>query len=334
MTTLLIGGAGYIGAHTYEALIEEGEDVIILDNLSTGFLQRISPRGRFYRADIMNEGLLKTILSENKIETVIHLAASKSVRESLSNPLKYYANNISGTISLLKSLKGTTVKNLILASSCSVLGDGNSTIGFSEKPKSPYGISKMACENLCKDIAVELKLNIAILRYFNVIGCSEFTLACDLAEDAVLPNFIRKLKNGSVLEIHEQELSELENLQTRDYVDVRDVARANLAILDLLRTTNENLCCNVSSGKPVNLFEILKSLGDCVNERIEFECIGRNENESYQIWCSIDSVLEELGWRPKYNLMDSIHSQYEVMTRDWELIIQKTTMTDLPNRKS
>jgi UDP-glucose 4-epimerase len=315
---LITGGAGYIGSHIVEALVRRNVEVLVLDNLSTGLAQRLPEGVKIFVEDIRNTSLVTDILKANKVNTIIHLAASKSARESIQRPLKYYDNNLSGTISLLNALRESPVETLVLASSCSVLGDGNNQEGFSQNPNNPYGKSKQFTEIICEDVAKEFGIKLGILRYFNVVGCSNFTWACDVAKDSVIPNFIRKIKTQEMLRIFESSGQDYKNMQVRDYVDVRDVAEAHLKVLDFLKTSEENLVCNVSSGKPLNLVQLISLLKIIVSQNIEAEYVGRVEGDSNQIWCGVDQVLTELGWSPKFSIKESIEAQYQSMNHYWQ----------------
>ena len=174
---LVLGGAGYIGSHTVYELIEAGKDVVVVDNLETGFRAAVHPEAKFYEGDIRNRVFIDSVFDKENIDGVIHFAAFALVEESVQNPSKYYRNNIYGTLNLLDTMIKHNVKRIVFSSTCATYGDIFEQTPIDEKhpqnPINPYGYSKLAVERIMDDYDKAYKLKSIRLRYFNVAGADE-----------------------------------------------------------------------------------------------------------------------------------------------------------------
>ena len=184
---LVTGGAGYIGSHTTHALIESGFDVVIVDDLSTGFTRLIHPSAKFYNSTVLDTETICDILTQNEISGVIHFAAKIIIPESIKMPIEYYKNNTLGTLSMLEACKMASVKNFVFSSTAAVYGNASTEPVEESKhctPLNPYGFSKYFSEQIIQDSEIDFGLKSIILRYFNVAGASESLKYGQLSKDA------------------------------------------------------------------------------------------------------------------------------------------------------
>lgn len=311
MTSWLItGGAGYIGSHVIRELINEGNQVVVVDNLSTGFKERIPEMVSFYKLDCKDKKSLVKIATKHKIEGIIHLAAYKHARESLLFPLKYWDNNINAMLGVLSLVETGIVNRFVLSSSCSVYGSNPNTTEYSPlNPKSPYGYTKLVCERMLQDLAKVHDCTYSILRYFNIIGCGDFNLAQDTSSQCLVPRIFEKFKSGSPIEIYGKGLPTRDGTPIRDYLDVRDLAMAHTLIAKNLKKGMEVI--NISSGRPTTVMEIVSSainVTGLVGHEINF--LEQNSADPSEIWGVTSNILLTHGWKAKRDLSDSLQSHW------------------------
>ena len=311
---LVTGGLGYIGSHTIVELIKNGYDPIIIDNLNNSYIQTIDKikhitgeQVLLYMDDIKDTKLLDFFFRANKIDSVIHFAAYKSVSESNLSPLEYYDNNVNGTISLLKSMKSNNVKNIIFSSSCTVYGSPDSypvdEMCEIKKAESVYGKTKQMCE----DILISQKdINYVILRYFNPIGAyptSELYENPKLNLNNIVPAIIKSIKTGEKFKIYGNDYNTKDGTAIRDYININDLAIAHVKSLDI----KENKIFNIGSGSGYTVLEIVncfKKYGIDIN----YEICERRDGDVEAIYADITKAKNELNWEPLYTLDDSIKS--------------------------
>lgn len=185
---LIVGGAGYIGSHVARSFGKSGNEIVLLDDLSTGLRRRISPHQTFVEMDARDTRGLIEVISNYKITGIVHLAALRQARESFIKPIDYWTRNVGVTLSIAEAVKNTNIQKLVYSSSCSVYGDSSEVDRkTSLKPVSPYGKTKLVGEEILQDLLLEKKVGIGILRYFNVIGCSDIEPLFDETSGALLP---------------------------------------------------------------------------------------------------------------------------------------------------
>ncbi len=309
-TVLVTGGAGYIGAEVSRRLLQQGNQVIIIDNLSTGDSRRIPEGATFFNIDISEKEIVAEIFQNNEIESVFHFAAYKQARESNLNPAKYWENNVLKFIKFMGIASQTSCKNFILSSSCSVYGNGGVvTTKTPLAPVSTYGRTKQVSEEIAVDYA-GANMNVVALRYFNVIGSSEQAFGGDYSSSCILPSLFRKVRNFEPFEINGLDFPTEDGTAVRDYVDVRDLARAHLYALKL-SAGGFSGPLNVSTGKPVSVLQILESFRNISREKMELIERGRNFADPAEIWGEPSIELTESGWAPEYQLDDSVSSQWK-----------------------
>lgn len=260
---LVTGGAGYIGSKISYDLTDLGYSVFIIDNLSTGHKFLVNKKATFYHGDILDFKLLDKILSKNKIDKIIHLAASLSVEESQSNPLKYYQNNVEGTRSLLQAAVKNNLKEIIFSSTCAVYGDvKNNKVKETDfcEPKSYYGKTKLLAELLIKNYAQKYNFSYAFLRYFNVVGSDE-KLRTGLVNknDQLFKNLsINLMKKNPHLEVYGKKYDTFDGSCIRDYIYVGDLSKIHILGLQKIQKDKKSLILNCGYGFGYSVFEIVK----------------------------------------------------------------------------
>ncbi|WP_077293560.1 UDP-glucose 4-epimerase GalE [Yersinia proxima] len=320
MTILVTGGAGYIGSHTVLTLLENGESVVVLDNLSNSSaesLLRVSKiTGRapvFYQGDILNRNCLKKIFSEHKIDSVIHFAGLKSVGESVDKPLEYYQNNVTGSIILLEEMVISGVKKLIFSSSATVYGDPE-FVPLTEDARiggttNPYGSSKVMVEQILKDFSfAHPDFSIRALRYFNPVGAHMSGL---IGEDPngkpnnLLP-FITQVAIGKLpkLAVYGNDYPTVDGSGVRDYIHVMDLAEGHLCALNNL--TQGFKAYNLGSGVGYSVLQMVTEFEHISGKKIPYEIVSRRPGDIAECWASPELAFKELGWKAKRNLTDML----------------------------
>ncbi|MGH1475100.1 UDP-glucose 4-epimerase GalE [Yersinia proxima] len=320
MTILVTGGAGYIGSHTVLTLLENGESVVVLDNLSNSSaesLLRVSKiTGRapvFYQGDILNRNCIKKIFSEHKIDSVIHFAGLKSVGESVAKPLEYYQNNVTGSIILLEEMVISGVKKLIFSSSATVYGDPE-FVPLTEDARiggttNPYGSSKVMVEQILKDFSfAHPDFSIRALRYFNPVGAHMSGL---IGEDPngkpnnLLP-FITQVAIGKLpkLAVYGNDYPTVDGSGVRDYIHVMDLAEGHLCALNNL--TQGFKAYNLGSGVGYSVLQMVTEFEHISGKKIPYEIVSRRPGDIAECWASPELAFKELGWKAKRNLTDML----------------------------
>ena len=317
MNILVTGGMGYIGSHTCVALLEEGYNVIIVDNLSNSDIKTLDKIKAitkkdlsFYNIDLTDENALNSIFIENKIDAVIHFAAFKSVGESVDKPLEYYYNNVVSTIVLAKVCKKYNVKKVVFSSSATVYGDNISP--FTEdmellKTTNPYGETKAMSERILQDLVVSNpEFNIAILRYFNPVGAHESGLIGESPKG--IPNnlmpYISKVAKGELnkLKVFGDNYNTIDGTGVRDYIHVMDIAEGHVAALINIKKGVH--IYNLGTGKGTSVMELIKAFEDANNIRIPYKVVNRRYGDIAECYASIDKAKKELKWSAKRNISE------------------------------
>jgi len=318
-TILVTGGSGYIGSHTVLLLLEEGYDVVVLDNLSNSSEESLSRieqltdrRVSFYPFDIKDKEGLDCIFSKHQIDGVIHFAGLKSVKESVDDPLSYYDNNISGTISLLDVMKSHHVKTLVFSSSATVYGD-KAPIPYPETAHThainPYGRTKLCVEQLLEDLyASDPYWSISLLRYFNPVGAHPSGL---IGEDPLgipdnLMPYITQVAVGKrdKLNVFGGDYSTNDGTCIRDYIHVMDLAAGHLKALEKLFRGATLDTYNLGSGLGTSVLEMLKTFESVANVKIPYRVVERREGDLQSFYADPANAREELNWSTKRSLLD------------------------------
>jgi len=262
MNILITGGAGYIGSHVVELLIQKKNDIIILDNLTTGYKRLINKEAIFIRGDFNNKKLLNNIIKKYNIQTIIHLAAYLNVSEAEKNKLKYYNNNVKGTETLLSACKNSNVKNFIFSSSCSIYGNVKGSVNERVKPNPQgyYAYTKFKGEELIKKHSKKYKFKYGILRYFNVAGASNSGLIGEIEESHghLIKNIaIQSLKKKPIINIFGNDYPTKDGTCIRDYIHVSDLADIHIKGLDYLENNKKSFVLNCGYGRGYSVQEIV-----------------------------------------------------------------------------
>ncbi|MCR0999102.1 UDP-glucose 4-epimerase GalE [Serratia rubidaea] len=315
MAILVTGGAGYIGSHTVLALLERGEDVVVLDNLSNSSeesLRRVARLANksaiFYRGDIQNPGDLRQIFDNHAIDAVIHFAGLKAVGESTRLPVEYYKNNVSGSLVLLEEMRNAGVHKLIFSSSATVYGE-HSPIPYVETTPiggttSPYGTSKLMVEQILQDFAkAEPSFSIIALRYFNPVGAHE---SGDIGEDPHgIPNnllpYISQVAIGklSQLGIFGGDYPTKDGTGVRDYIHVVDLAEGHLMAMDHLGDIQGFKAYNLGSGVGYSVLEMVRAFERAAGVTVPFQILPRRPGDLPAFWADASLAKKELGWEPR-----------------------------------
>ncbi len=315
MGILVTGGAGYIGSHTCVELLNQGYEVIVLDNFynskpeSLNRIKQISGKSfKFYEGDILDRELLKKIFADEKVDSVIHFAGLKAVGESVRIPLKYYHNNITGTLILLECMLEANVKNLVFSSSATVYGYKNPAPYFEEMEigncTNPYGQTKFMIEQILKDLCnANPDFNMTILRYFNPIGAHVSGL---IGEDpSGIPNnlmpFITQVAVGKLkkLNIYGNDYDTPDGTGLRDYIHVVDLGRGHLCAL---KNLSGYKVYNLGTGKGTSVLELVSALEKVSGKNIPYELVTRREGDIASCYANVDKARKELGFEAEFDI--------------------------------
>ncbi|WP_054252669.1 UDP-glucose 4-epimerase GalE [Neofamilia massiliensis] len=321
MTNVLItGGAGYIGSHIAVELLEAGYEVVVVDNLynsSKIALDRVEEitgkKVKFYDGDILDTNLMKKILREEKIDSVIHCAALKAVGESVRKPLEYYSNNLTGTLSLLEAMAAEDVKNIIFSSSATVYGSPDHMPISEDFPKgectNPYGWSKSMMEQIMVDLyKADPKWNIILLRYFNPIGAHK---SGKIGEDPKgIPNnlvpYITQVAVGKLeyLSIYGDDYDTVDGTGVRDYIHVVDLAQGHVKAVEYLEKNPGLDIINLGTGRGYSVLEVLRAFEKAVGKEIPYKIVERRPGDIATTYAKADKAKEVLGWEAKLGIDD------------------------------
>ena len=316
-TILVTGGTGYIGSHTVVQLLNAGHNVVILDNLcnsNRGVLQRIesltqkSPH--FIEGDIRDRAVLRGLFEQYSCDAVIHFAGLKAVGESEENPLKYFDNNVSGSVTLFEEMLSANVHRLIFSSSATVYGNPGE-VCYSEstplKPINVYGETKLMVEDILRSLKrSNPELQIALLRYFNPVGAHE---SGQMGEDPFgVPNnlmpFISQVAIGTrpKLMVYGNDYPTPDGTGLRDYIHVEDLAAGHLAALNHLSPTNSLITVNLGTGRPYSVLEVIQSFEKASGKRIPYEIVGRRPGDLAEYYADPSFAKKVLGWEAKLDI--------------------------------
>ena len=301
MAVLVTGGAGYIGSHMVVELMESGIETVVFDNLSTGN-RRAVLCNKFYKGDIRNSDDLNKVFNEEKIDSVIHFAASSLVGESVAEPLKYYSNNVCGTSVLLNAMIRHNVKNIVFSSTAAVYGEAE-TMPITENtpinPKSPYGETKLAMERMIDWVSKVSEINYISLRYFNACGANKNGEIGEwrAKETHLIPlilQYVMGLRNS--LKVFGDDYDTPDGTCIRDYVHVVDLVKAHTAALKYLESGGKSDIINLGIGNGFSVLEIIKAAEKVVGKEIPYTIAGRRAGDPAVLIASNTKAKEVLSW--------------------------------------
>lgn len=315
MNILVTGGAGFIGSHTCVILMEAGYSVIIVDDLSNSKRESIRNVSKitnkdiiFYEIDITNAEALDKVFNKHKIGGVIHFAGYKAVNESIQYPLKYYNNNVCGTVTLIEKCLEYKVNKFIFSSSATVYGDNKSPVTEEMKLSpavNPYGETKVIAERILTDVVESNpSLSVSILRYFNPIGAHESGLIGENPKEIpnnILP-YITQVANGKLknLKIFGDDYPTRDGTGIRDYIHVMDVAEGHLSAFENL-TTGINTY-NLGTGKGTSVLELVNCFEEVNKVEIPYEVVEKRLGDLAIVYADVSKAKRELGWEAKRNI--------------------------------
>ena len=302
---LVTGGAGYIGSHIVEQLIKNKENVIILDNLVTGYKKLINKKAKFVKADIKNKSKIIEIIKDYNISSIIHLAAYLNVSEAENNKKKYYQNNIIGTKNLLEVCKNSNVENIIFSSSCSIYGDVKGSVNENRKanPQGYYAYTKYKSEELIKQFSKQSKFKYGILRYFNVAGSSPSGKIGEIEKSHghLIKNLaIESLKKNPKIKIFGNDYSTKDGTCIRDYVHVSDLADVHIKGLKYLKDNQKSFVLNCGYGKGYSVKQIV-DIFKKIKKSVDVQYQKRRPGDIAQVYANTKKFKKILKWRPKFN---------------------------------
>jgi UDP-glucose 4-epimerase len=334
---LVTGGTGYIGSHTVVELLEEGKEVVIIDNLSNserdvldGIRAITGKTPHFEEVDLRDrEAVLGVFKKHPELEAIIHFAAFKAVGESVEKPLAYYENNLLSLIHLLEAMKLFKVPHMVFSSSCTVYGEPDSLPVDESAPikkaNSPYGNTKQICEEILQDTLVsDPELNVISLRYFNPIGAHPSALIGELPIG--IPNnlvpFVTQTAAGvrEVLRVFGDDYNTPDGSAIRDYIHVVDLAKAHMvAIYRMLGNRQRSAfeVFNLGTGKGLSVLEIVRAFEKATGQKVNYQVVGRREGDVEQVYADTRYANEELGWKAEKGIEETLLSAW-----NWEKYIR------------
>ena len=326
MKILVTGGTGYIGSHTAIELLDNGYEVVIIDNLFNSkkeVVDRIKDiTGKdvtFYEGNVCDKELLRKIFNDNMIEAVIHFAGYKAVGESVKNPLMYYRNNIDSTLSLCEVMNEYNVKNMVFSSSATVYGNPKS-LPIKENfeishATNPYGETKIIIERILNDLYVsDNSWNIALLRYFNPIGAHTSGLIGENPND--IPNnlmpYIVKVATGELkeLSVFGNDYDTIDGTGVRDYIHVVDLAKGHIKALEWVLNDNGIDAFNLGTGNGYSVLELVEAFKKYNNVDVPYKIVGRRDGDIASCYADASKAKDVLGWSSEKTIKNMVIDSY------------------------
>jgi len=319
MKILVTGGAGYIGSHTCLELLQTGFEVIVVDNLSNSkeeSLKRVQElTGKtlsFHKVDLLDKKALSAVFDKYSFDAVVHFAGLKAVGESVAIPLRYYHNNVIGTVILCEVMNEHNVKNIVFSSSATIYGDPHKvpiTEDFPLSPANPYGSTKLMIETILKDLYHSDKYwNVALLRYFNPVGAHS---SGRIGEDPNgIPNnlmpYISQVAVGKLdkLSVYGNDYPTHDGTGIRDYIHVVDLAQGHLVALDKLKTNPGLIIYNLGTGCGHSVLEVIAAFEKASGKKIPYKIVGRRSGDIAICYTDPSKAQKELGWSAERNIDD------------------------------
>ena len=318
MSILVCGGAGYIGSHMVKRLVEQGQDVVVADNLSTGHKKAINPKAKFYQGDIRDRAFLDRIFINEDITAVVHFAAFSIVPESMSEPLKYFDNNTGGMITLLESMRDFGVKYIVFSSTAATYGvPEHMPIKETDpqNPINPYGLSKLMMEHMMAWADQAYGIKFVALRYFNVAGAApDGTIGEDHGPETHLVPIILQVAQGKrkELSIFGDDYDTPDCTNVRDYVHVMDLADAHILALKYLKENNKSNAFNLGSSTGFSNKQMLEAAREVTGKEIPAKIADRRPGDPDSLIAASDKARSVLGWKPQF---DDVH---DIIATAWK----------------
>ncbi|MEE6725316.1 UDP-glucose 4-epimerase GalE [Pediococcus acidilactici] len=307
MSILVVGGAGYIGSHMVKRLIEQGQEVVVVDNLSTGHRKAVDEKACFYEGDIRNHVFLKGVFDRENIDTVVHFAAFSIVPESMEKPLKYFDNNTAGMVALLEEMRDHDVKRIIFSSTAATYGvPEKSPIEENDRqaPINPYGESKLMMEKIIRWADQAYGIKFVALRYFNVAGAyPDGSIGEDHGPETHLTPIILQVAAGQrdQLKIFGDDYNTPDGTNVRDYVHVLDLVDAHILAINYLKAGNDSDVFNLGSSTGFSVKQMVEAAREVTGEPIPAESAERRPGDPDSLIAASQKARDVLQWQPQYD---------------------------------
>jgi len=314
MSILVLGGAGYIGSHAVYQLLDKGYKVVVVDSLQTGHQEAIHPKASFYQGDIRDKGFLREVFSKEQIEGVIHFAANSIVGESMTNPIKYFNNNVYGTQVLLEVMNEFAVKHIVFSSTAATYGEPEQVPITEDMPTNPtnaYGETKLTMEKIMKWCDIAYGIKFVSLRYFNVAGSRT---SGEIGEDHdpethLIPLVLQvALKKRECITVFGDDYQTPDGTCIRDYIHVEDLIEAHILAMDYLKKQGESNIFNLGSSQGFSVKEIIEAARTVTTHAIPAKMGQRRAGDPSTLIASSEKAKRILGWQPKRTSIQQIIS--------------------------
>ena len=308
---VVTGGAGYIGSHAVRALLDAGHAVAVVDDLSEGHAESVPNSVALVRAAIHDHAAVHRALVEHRADAVMHFAAWLKVGESVSKPIEYYQNNVTGTLAVLQAMRDAGVKRFIFSSTCAVYGEP-ATVPIVEtlekRPINAYGETKLAIERALPHLSRAFGLSWVALRYFNAAGAHpDGSIGEDHADEIhLIPLAIRAATGGPPLKVFGEDYPTPDGTCLRDYIHVMDLADAHIRALEALERGAPSDAFNVGTGTPHSVKTVIDAVGRVVGRPVAWQPAPRRPGDPAVLYAAAERARNELGWQPKYRDLEDI----------------------------
>jgi len=312
MNILVLGGAGYIGSHTVNELIKNGNNVVVADSLTTGHKKAVNSDAKFYEGDIRDGKFLDKVFTEEKIDVVMHFCAYSLVGESVTNPLKYYNNNIGGAITLLEKMQEHGISKIVFSSTAATYGEPERVpIVETDKtePTNPYGETKLAMEKMFKWSSQAYGIEYVSLRYFNACGADESAFIGEdhSPETHLIPLILQvPLGKREFISIFGTDYSTPDGTCIRDYIHVTDLAQAHILAADYLMNGGKSDIFNLGNGIGFSVKEVIETARKVTGHPVPAKEVERRAGDPAQLIASSEKAKKILGWKPEHNSLEEI----------------------------
>jgi UDP-glucose-4-epimerase GalE len=331
---LVTGGAGYIGSHAVRALVDAGHTVVVLDNLSAGHAAAVPATVPLVRADVHDVDVVRQTLVAHGIDAVMHFAAWLDVGESVREPLKYYWNNVTGAFSVIDAMQQARVGRFVFSSTCATYGEPPRMPideDVEQRPINAYGETKLAVERALTHVERAHAIRWVSLRYFNAAGAHpDGTIGEDHhPEIHLIPRAIQAASGGPPLKVFGDDYPTPDGTCLRDYIHVCDLADAHLRALDRLMGGGGSMSCNVGTGTPHSVRQVIDAVARAVGHEVASEPAARRPGDPPMLYAASAKARRELGWEPRYPDIETIVGHawrwHQSHPKGYEDLVQQTT---------
>jgi len=311
MKLLIPGGAGYIGSHVVRYTQENGHEVVVLDDFSTGYEWAVKDC-EILRVNLLDQDKLSQLLKGRYFDGVIHFAAKSLVGESVKKPDLYYRNNVVGTLNLVNEMLNNDINNLVFSSTAAIFGNPVTDKIAEDHPKNPinpYGQSKLMVENMLQDICSANDFNATCLRYFNAAGAHKSGKIGEAhdPETHLIPNILKSgLTGGDTLKVFGNDYATHDGTCIRDYVHVTDLAQAHLLGLEYMKGSKGFSAFNLGNGSGFSVLEVIESCERIINKKIPYNLALRRAGDPATLVADSSAAVREIDWKPKFDGIDDI----------------------------